>query len=76
MKTKWLKLMTTRQGQKLERALQGNLIMKSRCTATVNLLFLYLKLGKTDKANELIKSLPHIWESREILMPEVNTSKN
>jgi tetratricopeptide (TPR) repeat protein len=54
-----------------ERALQGNLIMKSRSTATVNLLFLYLKSGKIDKANELIKSLPHIWESREILMSEV-----
>ena len=55
-----------------ERALQGNLIMKSRSTATVNLLFLYLKSGKIDKSNELIKSLPHIWESREILMSEVN----
>ena len=54
-----------------ERALQGNLIMKSRSTATVNLLFLYLKSGKIDRANEMIKSLPHIWESREILMPEV-----
>jgi transcriptional regulator with XRE-family HTH domain len=54
-----------------ERALQGNLVMKSRTTATVNLLFLYLKLSKTEKANELIKSLPHIWESREIIMPEL-----
>lgn len=55
----------------LERALQGNLIMKSRSTATINLVFLNLKLGKVDKANKLIKLLPHIWESREILMPEV-----
>lgn len=53
-----------------ERALQGNLIMKSRCTVVVNLIFLYLKLNKVDKANELIKSLPHVWESREILIPE------
>ncbi len=55
----------------LERALQGNLIMKSRSTATINLAFLNLKLGKVNKANDLIKSLPHIWESREILIPEV-----
>ena len=54
-----------------ERALQGNLIMKSKCTVVVNLIFLYLKLNKVDKANELIKSLPHVWESREIIIPEV-----
>ncbi len=59
----------------LERALQGNLIMKSRSTATINLVFLNLKLGKVDKAKELIKSLPHIWESREILMPDVFNDK-
>jgi transcriptional regulator with XRE-family HTH domain len=54
-----------------ERALKSNLIMKSRCTVVVNLTFLYLKLKKVDKANELIKSLPHVWESREIMIPEV-----
>ena len=45
----------------LERALQGNLIMKSRSTATVNLIFLYLKSGERDKADDLVKSLPHVW---------------
>ncbi len=49
----------------------GNISMKAKSTVTVNMVFLNLKLGKIDKANELIKSLPHIWESREILMPEV-----
>ncbi len=56
----------------LERALQlGDISMKAKSTASVNLLFLYLKSQKIDKANLLIKSLPHIWESREIIMPEV-----
>lgn len=54
-----------------ERALQDNLIMKSSSTATVNLLFLYLKSNKIDKSIKLTKSLPHIWESREILISEV-----
>lgn len=55
----------------LERALQrGDISMKAKSTATVNLIFLYLKLNRVEKANILIKSLPHIWESREILMPE------
>lgn len=53
-----------------ERSLQGDRSMKSKSTIVVNLVFLYLKLDKADKADELIKSLPHIWESREILMPE------
>jgi len=56
----------------LERALQlGDISMKAKSTASVNLLFLYLKSQQIDKANLLIKSLPHLWESREILMPEV-----
>ena len=55
----------------LERALQGDLIMKSKSTATVNLIFLYLKSGRLEKAGELVKSLPHVWESREILAPEL-----
>lgn len=55
----------------LERALQLNDIsMKAKSTATVNLIFLYLTLDNVDRANVLIKSLPHIWESREVLMPE------
>ncbi|MHB1484254.1 MAG: helix-turn-helix transcriptional regulator [Saccharofermentanales bacterium] len=54
-----------------ERALQGNRSMKSKSTIVANLIFLYLKLNKADKAEELVKSLPHIWESREILIPEL-----
>lgn len=45
--------------------------MKARSTTAVNLLFLYMKAGETEKAEALVKSLPHIWESREMVMPEV-----
>lgn len=44
---------------------------KAKGTTSANLLFLYLRSGQQDKARALIRSLPHIWESREILMPEV-----
>ncbi len=44
---------------------------KAKGTTSANLLFLYLRAGQREKANTLIRSLPHIWESREILMPEV-----
>lgn len=55
----------------VERALKyGNLNMKTQSTAVVNLIFLHMRSGNPEKANALIKSLPHIWESREMLMPE------
>lgn len=55
-----------------ERILQSNDVStKAKGTTSANLLFLYLRTGQQEKANTLIRSLPHIWESREILMPEV-----
>ncbi len=55
-----------------ERVLRQNSVsMKARSTASVNLMFLYLRAGEREKARALVKSLPHIWESREILLPEV-----
>lgn len=55
-----------------ERILQKNDVsMKGKSTTSANLLFLYLRTGMHDRANALIRSLPHIWESREMLMPEV-----
>lgn len=45
--------------------------MKARSTTAVNLLFLYIRAGEQDEAKDLIRSLPHIWESREMVMPEV-----
>lgn len=55
-----------------ERILQSrDVSIKAKGTTSANLLFLYLRSGMQDKAASLIRSLPHIWESREILMPEV-----
>ena len=55
-----------------ERILQSNDVStKAKGTTSANLLFLYLRAGQDEKAKALIRSLPHIWESREILMPEV-----
>jgi len=48
-----------------------DITMKARSTAAVNLIFLCLKTGRDERAKELIRSLPHIWEAREMLMPEV-----
>ena len=45
--------------------------MKARSTVLVNLLFLYRKVGKAEKAENLVRQLPHIWESREMVAPEV-----
>ena len=54
-----------------ERVLEKNEIsMKARSTAMVNLLFLYMRAGAEEKAKHLIRQLPHIWESREMVMPE------
>jgi len=55
-----------------ERILQSSDVSaKAKGTTSANLLFLYLRSGEAEKANALIRSLPHIWESREILMPEL-----
>ncbi|MBQ4089768.1 MAG: helix-turn-helix transcriptional regulator [Clostridia bacterium] len=43
---------------------------KAKSTTAVNLIYLCLRIGRPDRARELVKSLPHIWESREMIMPE------
>ena len=48
----------------------GDISMKARATTMVNLAFLYIRAGRTDDARRTIGSLPHIWESREMLTPE------
>ncbi len=54
-----------------QRILKSNDVStKAKGTTSANLLFLYLRAGQREKANTLIRELPHIWESREILMPE------
>lgn len=52
-----------------------DLSLKARCTATATLLFLYRKLGQTEKAARLLTSLPHLWESRELLRPELASAE-
>lgn len=54
-----------------ERVLENSISAKLRSTTTVNLCFLYLKAGKDIQARAIVKSLPHIWESKEILLPEM-----
>ena len=55
-----------------ERILKNNDVStKAKSTTSANLLFLYLRADQQEKAESLIRSLPHIWECREILMPEV-----
>lgn len=60
-----------------EKVLQNrDIAMKARSTTCANLLFLYLRTGRYDDARALVKSLPHIWESREILMAELGTGED
>lgn len=44
---------------------------KLRSTARANLCFLYKATGQTEKAVALGRALPHIWECREILLPDL-----
>lgn len=41
-----------------------------RATVRANLCRIRLGLGEREKAYRLARSLPHIWESREVLLPE------
>ena len=41
-----------------------------------NLCFLYKSAGLTEKATAMGKTLPHIWECREVLMPNLVPEEN
>ncbi|MBR5868516.1 MAG: helix-turn-helix domain-containing protein, partial [Clostridia bacterium] len=45
--------------------------MKAKATVSANLIFLYLRLGRTEEAAGTVKSLSHVWESREVMLPEL-----
>ena len=47
---------------------------KSMMKAT--LCFLYLKVGRVDKANKLASELPHTRESREVIWPLIQQGLN
>ena len=53
----------------------GKVSMKGKGTTAANLLFLYVRDRNREKSARLIKSLPHIWESREMLAPEMEDGK-
>ena len=55
-----------------ERILDSCIYDKIRSTTKANLCFVYLKSGNVEKAIELGKTLPHVWESQEFLLPEIN----
>ena len=54
-----------------ERLLEKCADEKLRSTVRANLCFLYKASGQTEKAFALGKTLPHIWESREMLLPDL-----
>lgn len=70
---------TLSQTQNIDRAITvseqvlklPNISMKARSTVTANLLFLYLRANRRQDAEELLQTLPHVWESREVLKAEI-----
>lgn len=59
-----------------ERVLINSTNEKIRSTTKANLSFLYLKINEDEKAIKLAKTLPHVWECREILLPEMYKEDN
>lgn len=53
----------------MERGLPLSINKKQKSTIRATLCFLYLKCGKTEKANALASELPHTRESREVIQP-------
>jgi len=54
-----------------EQVLMSSTNEKLRSTTRANLAFLYKADGQLQRAAELARSLPHIWECRELLLPEL-----
>lgn len=53
----------------MERGLPLSINEKQKATIRATLCFLYLKVGREDKANRLASELPHTRESREVIQP-------
>lgn len=53
----------------MEKGLPLSFNEKQKATCRAVLCFLYLKCGKIEKANALASTLPHIRESREVILP-------
>lgn len=56
----------------MERGLPISANEKQKSTVRATLCFLYLKCGKTEKANSLASTLPHTRESREVIQPLIS----
>jgi transcriptional regulator with XRE-family HTH domain len=56
----------------MERGLPLSINEKQKSTTRATLCFLYLKCGKTEKANALASELPHTRESREVIQPLIS----
>ena len=54
-----------------ERVLSNSANDKLRSTTKANLCFLYRQAGDREKALKLARTLPHVWESRELLLPDL-----
>ena len=55
----------------MERGLPLSSNERQKATMRATLCFLYLKMGRKDKANGLASELPHTRESREVIQPLV-----
>jgi len=54
-----------------EKVLSESTNEKLRSTTAANLCYLYREAGEREKAAQLVRTLPHIWESREMLLPDL-----
>ena len=52
-----------------EQILDSDKNAKLHATTRANLCLLYLHAGQREKALSLARSLPHVWESREMILP-------
>jgi len=49
---------------------------KLRSTAKANLCYLYGRLGNREESIKTGRSLPHIWEARELILPELVSERD
>ena len=60
-----------------EQLLQNaDISLKAKSTVAVTLVYLYLKVGDRERAVQKVSSLPHLWECRECVLPEISEDPN
>lgn len=60
----------------MERGLPISINNRQKSMMKATLCFLYLKVGRVDKANKLASELPHTRESREVIQPLIQQGLN